>query len=206
MKQFGVTSADRGGGKRRGEALGEVTGVPTQLLYVRVVSGIKRKPDMNLWLMMRGQKEIECRAYSSRRKLRDPNAARLADPHYSHQAECCQNLGQQGFARYSLCSFADSVRRKQIQRLPARRFGRSVRKYLRTNGPSRPFSEPPQDKHVISQTGVGSRGPSARTSKYFAAQFGHSNRVEGELDMTKRLIESLKENRQINGSDLKETH
>jgi hypothetical protein len=43
----------------------------------------------------------------------------------------------------------------------------------------------------MSQTGVGSRGPSARTSKYFAAQFGHSNRVEGELDMAKRLIESV---------------
>jgi hypothetical protein len=91
--------------------------------------------------------------------------------------------------RFALSLIA--FRREQIQRLPARRFGRSVRKYLRTNGPSRPSSEPPQDKHVISRSVVGSRGASARTSKYFAAQFGHSNRVEGELGMTKRLIESV---------------
>ena len=53
--------------------------------------------------------------------------------------------------------------------------GRSIRKYLRKNGPSRPASEPPQEIHTIGA--AGSLKASIQASEYFAPQ-PQTNRSE----------------------------
>jgi hypothetical protein len=65
--------------------------------------------------------------------------------------------------------------------------GRSTRKYLRMKLPSRPRSGPPHLRQTISRSRES--GPaSARTSLYFAPQFGQSKRVVEVLAGMARVI------------------
>jgi len=62
----------------------------------------------------------------------------------------------------------------------ARIFGRSTRKYLRTNRPSRPLRGPPQPRH-ISWLETDTPSASARTSLYRIPHVGHANGVGGGI-------------------------
>src|SRR5215471_6968507 len=70
----------------------------------------------------------------------------------------------------------------------ARRFGRSIRKYLRMNLPSRAWSDPPQQRHATSPSVAGAGGASNPTTSYLAAQTGQWNKVAIDLDIPGRLL------------------
>jgi hypothetical protein len=74
----------------------------------------------------------------------------------------------------------------------ARRFGRSIRKYLRTNLPSRPWNGPPQQRHATSPSIVPA-GSSNPTTSYFAAQIGQWNSVAIDLDILKYLPQQMQQ-------------
>jgi hypothetical protein len=61
--------------------------------------------------------------------------------------------------------------------------GRSTRKYLRKNSPSRPCKGPPQERQATSQSGTAAIGASTLTRRYCAPQPGQVNGEGWSLSM-----------------------
>src|SRR5438477_4483105 len=89
---------------------------------------------------------------------------------------------------------------RQIHRFCPRRFGRSIKKYLRTNAPWRPRKDPPQLRHFMSRPAVHWGGASTRTISYLAPQLRQLNGTDSGSDITpESQISGRKEGRPIDG-------